>query len=196
MTVDCLERFGIKVKFSPDLREFEVNKQRYKPTQYRVEGDWSSASYLLALGAVAGDVKVTNINPESLQGDRAILDLLKEMGASVKIDQDSVTLRKSGLNAIKTDLSDCIDLLPTMAVLAAVASGTSELVGIERARLKESDRVAVMREGLMRMGVKVEEQRDSLTIVGSNPQSAVIDPRDDHRIAMASRWGIVWASFL
>jgi 3-phosphoshikimate 1-carboxyvinyltransferase len=185
MTIDCLEKFGIKVEFSKDLREFEVRKQRYKPAQYKIEGDWSSASYLLALGAVAGDVKVANINPESLQGDKVILDLLKEMGASVKIDRDSVTVRKSRLNAIQADLSDCIDLLPTMAVLAAVANGVSELVGTERARLKESDRVAAMREGLVRMGIKVEEPGNKLTIIGSSPHSAVIDPRDDHRIAMA-----------
>jgi len=185
MTIDCLEQFGIKVEFSHDLREFEVGKQTFEPAKYRVEGDWSSASYLLALGAVAGEVKVENINPASRQGDKIILNFLRDMGASVEIDQDSVTVRKSRLNVIRADLSDCIDLLPTMVVLAAVADGVSEFVGIERARVKESNRVSAVREGLERMGIKVGEERNRLTIQGSKPKGSLIDPRDDHRIAMA-----------
>ena len=185
MTLDCQERFGVRVECSKDLTGFEVVKQRYKPAKYWVEGDWSSASYLLALGAVAGEVKVENINLASWQGDKVILNFLRDMGASVKIDQDSVTVRKSGLNAIRADLSDCIDLLPTMAVLAAVADGVSELVGIERARIKESDRVSAVRQGLERMGITVGEERNRLTIQGSKPKGSVIVPRDDHRIAMA-----------
>ncbi len=185
MTLDCLQRFGIQVEFSKDLREFEIVKQAYKPAQYRVEGDWSSASYLLALGAVAGEVKVENINPESLQGDKIILNFLRDMGAAVEIDRNLVTVRKSRLHALRADLSDCIDLLPTVAILAAAADGVSEFVGIERARIKESNRVSAVREGLESMGIKVEEQRNRLTIVGSTPKGASIDPRDDHRIAMA-----------
>jgi 3-phosphoshikimate 1-carboxyvinyltransferase len=185
MTLDCLERFGIKVKVSPDFREFEAGNQRYKPTQYQVEGDWSAASYLLALGTVAGEVTVENINPASQQGDKIMLDFLRDMGVSVETDRDSVTVRKSRLKAIRADLSDCIDLLPTMGVLATVADGVSEFVGIERARIKESDRVATVREELVKMGIRVEEQRNSLTITGSSPKGAVINPRDDHRVAMA-----------
>lgn len=185
MTVDCLERFGIKVEFSQDLREFEVRKQTFKPARYQIEGDWSSASYFLALGAVAGEVTVENLNPASRQGDKTMLNLLRDMGASIEINPDLVTVRESRLNAIQADLSDCIDLLPTMAVLAAVANGTSEFVGIERARIKESDRVSALREGLERMGIKVEEARNRLAITGSIPQGSVIDTRDDHRIAMA-----------
>ncbi len=185
MTLDCLERFGIQVEVSPDFRKLEVGNQRYKPSQYRVEGDWSSASYLLALGAIAGEVTVENINPLSRQGDKIMLDFLRGMGAPVETDRDSVTVSKSKLKAIRADLSDCVDLLPTMAVLAATADGVSEFVGIERARLKESDRVAAVREELLKMGVKVKEQRDRLAITGSSPRGAVINPRNDHRIAMA-----------
>ena len=185
MTLDCLEKFGIKVESSPDLTEFSVSRQAYKPAKYRVEGDWSSASYFLALGAVSGEVTVKNLNRQSLQGDRVILDLLKDMGACVSIDGDSVTVKKSSLKAIQADLSDCIDLLPTMAVLAAVADGVSQFVGISRARLKESNRVSALREGLEGMGIKVIEENDRLIITGSEPKGAVIDTRGDHRIAMA-----------
>jgi len=150
-----------------------------------VEGDWSSVSYLLALGAVSGGGSVENLNPQSLQGDRIILNFLKDMGAWVDINGDSVTVRKSNLKAVQADLSDCIDLLPTMAILAAVADGVSQFVGISRARLKESDRVSALREGLGRMGIKVTEESNKLTITGSKPKGAVIDTRGDHRIAMA-----------
>jgi len=185
MTLDCLEKFGIKVDYSQDLREFEVSKQEYKPTKYRVEGDWSSASYLLALGALSGEVEVENLNPESWQGDKIILNLLRDMGALVKVDKNSVTVSRSRLNAVRADLSDCIDLLPTMAVLAASAEGVSELVGIERGRIKESNRVSAVREGLEKMGVKVQEERNRLIITGSRPKGSVIDSKGDHRIAMA-----------
>ncbi len=185
MTLDCLGKFGVKVECSADLTEYIVPRQTYKPAKYRVEGDWSSASYLLALGAVAGEIEVENLNPQSLQGDKIILDFLRDMGALVDINNSSIRVRKSRLNAIRADLSDCIDLLPTMAVLAAAADGVSEFVGINRARIKESNRVAAVREGLKKMGIKVTEERDRLIIAGSEPMGSVIDARNDHRIAMA-----------
>ena len=185
MTLNCLRRFGIEVKASEDLREFEIFKQTYRPAKYWVEGDWSSASYFLALGAVCGEVEVKNLNPESLQGDKMILDFLRDMGARVKVNKNSVTVRKSRLSAIRADLSNCIDLLPTMAVLAAVADGESEFVGIERARIKESNRVSALREGLDRMGIKVGEEGNKLTVTGSIPKGSVVDSKGDHRIAMA-----------
>ncbi|MFC1931140.1 3-phosphoshikimate 1-carboxyvinyltransferase [Chloroflexota bacterium] len=185
MTLDCLKKFGIAVECSEALDEFRTVKQPYRPTKYEVEGDWSSASCFLALGAVSGGVEVENLNPDSFQGDKMMLDFLKDMGALVKINQNSVTVKKSNLRAISADLSDCIDLLPTLVVLAAVADGVSEFFGIERARLKESDRVAAMKEGLEKMGIRVTEEKNKLTIVGSRPKGTVIDSKNDHRIAMA-----------
>jgi len=185
MTLDCLEKFGIQVKSSPDLMEFKVSRQTYKPTKYQVEGDWSSASYLLALGAISGEVAVENLNSQSLQGDKVILNFLKDMGAWVDINGDLITVRKSNLKAIQADLSDCIDLLPTMVILAAVADGVSQFDGISRARLKESNRVSALREGLKRMSIEVIEESNRLTVTGSQPKGAVIDSKGDHRIAMA-----------
>jgi 3-phosphoshikimate 1-carboxyvinyltransferase len=107
------------------------------------------------------------------------------MGAVVKTGRNSVAVRRSRLNAIRADLSDCIDLLPTVAALAASADGASELVGIERGRLKESNRVSAVREGLQKMGIKVQEARNRLIITGPTPKGSVIDSKGDHRIAMA-----------
>lgn len=185
MTIECLEKFGIKVKYSTAVDEFEVGRQEYRPTRYEVQGDWSSASYFLALGAMAGGVQVTNLSSESLQGDKMLVDLLRRMGARVEVGQNSVVVKKSRLKAIRADLTDCIDLLPTVAALAAVADGETELTGIERARLKESDRVAAVRVGLGRIGIRVVDAKNKLTITGGKPKGAVIDSRNDHRIAMA-----------
>jgi len=185
MTIDCMKHFGVKVEHSPDFIKYTVRPQSYKPARYRAEGDWSSASYLLALGAVAGEVDVTNLSRSSHQADRQIWILLNQMGADIHAGHDSVKARKSALKAVKADLSDCIDLLPTMAVLAVAANGVSELTGISRARLKESDRVAAVKEGLKRMGISVREERDTILITGAAPQGAVIDSMGDHRIAMA-----------
>ena len=185
MTLDCLEKFGIRIVSSKDLREFEAIKQTYKPATYEVEGDWSSASYFLALGALSGEVEVENLNPQSRQGDKIILNFLRDMGASFEIKQNSVIVRKSQLRAIPADLSDSIDLLPTMAVLAAVADGVSEFTGIFRARLKESNRVDAVRKALTRMGIKTVEEKNRLTIAGSAPKGSAIDAKGDHRLAMA-----------
>jgi len=185
MTMDTMQWFGVTVAASMEMDEFQVFPQKYKPTRYEVEGDWSSASYLLALGALAGDVEVTNLPSETMQGDRMLVDFLQAMGADVVTGRTAVIARQSKLRAISADLSDCIDLLPTMAVLAAVADGTSRFTGIARARLKESDRVAALRDGLARMGISTNEGRDSLTVGGGYPHGAEIDSRNDHRIAMA-----------
>jgi 3-phosphoshikimate 1-carboxyvinyltransferase len=185
MTLDCLKRFGIEVKASADMRRFKIPKQEYTPAVYKIEGDWSSASYLLALGAVAGWVEVVNLSTDSLQGDRIMLNLLREMGTDVSVSGDSVAVRQSKLKTITADLADCIDLLPTMAVLAALAEGRSIFSGIGRARLKESNRVMAVRDGLEKMAVSVIEEEDRMVIDGTQPKGAEIDSFGDHRIAMA-----------
>jgi 3-phosphoshikimate 1-carboxyvinyltransferase len=185
MTLDCMAKFGVKVEFSKKMDDFYTVKQTYQPTRYEVEGDWSSTSYFLALGALSNGVGIENLNPASLQSDRAMLEFLEQMGADVDISPNTIRVKGSKLKALHADLTNCIDLLPTLAVLAAVAEGTSELVGISRARIKESNRVSAVREGLERMGVKIVEEKDRMLITGSNPKSAVIDSYDDHRIAMA-----------
>ncbi|UCD08686.1 MAG: 3-phosphoshikimate 1-carboxyvinyltransferase [Dehalococcoidales bacterium] len=185
MTLDCLEKFGVEVEYSDEMREYRTARQIYKPTRYTIEGDWSSASYLLTAGAVAGEVEVKNLKPNSLQGDKVLLNFLRDMGAMVDTSTNGISVKKSPLKACKVDLTDCIDLLPTMAVLAAMAEGTSEFTGIARARIKESNRVSAVKTGLEKSGIKVFEEKDKLMITGGEINSAVIDSNNDHRIAMA-----------
>lgn len=185
MTLDCLKAFGIEVFQDPDLTFFTVKPQSYVSARYNVEGDWSSASYLLALGAVAGEICVSNLAAKSRQADREIWVLLNRMGIDLSISSECLITKKSSLKAFTADLSDCIDLLPTVCILAALAGGVSELRGIRRARLKESDRVAAMKTGLQRMGINIREEEDRMLITGTMPRGTIIDSVGDHRIAMA-----------
>ncbi len=213
MTLWCLKQYGINVQTSFD--KFVVRRQRYQPARLEVEGDWSSASYFLALGAACGEIEVANLSAASLQGDRVILEFLRSMGATVRVSGDSVTVSRGELKAIRADLSDCIDLLPTVAVLAALANGKSVFTGIERARIKESDRVTAVRENLKKLDIEVVETKDSLVITGLKTPKPVdeskmeeagkeekkaetarpavtVDSYGDHRIAMA--FGVLGAA--
>ncbi len=190
MTIDCLSKFGIDVDAATDYRRFRIAPQSYQPIRYTVEGDWSAAASLLAFGALTGELTIDNLNSQSQQGDKIILDFLRDMGVWVNIVGNSVTVRRSPLKAINADLTDCIDLLPTLGVLAATACGTSHFTGIGRARLKESNRVAAVRDGLIKMGVDVTEEEYQIIITGSPLKVSTIRT-DDHRIAMA--FGILGA---
>ena len=185
MTLDCMKAFGIEVVHNPDLSAFQISPQAYHAAKYTIEGDWSSASYLLSLGVAAGEIEVTNLTAASRQADREIYDLLNRMGARVSAGRNMITASQSSLRALQADLSDCIDLLPTISALAALADGESELTGIKRARLKESDRIAAVKSGLQRMGIRFIEEEDRVFIPGAKPRGAIIDSRGDHRIAMA-----------
>ena len=109
----------------------------------------------------------------------------RDMGASIELSKSAITVRKSSLNAIQAALSDYTDLLPTLAVLAALACGRSEFSGVARARIKESNRVSALREGLEKMGIAVQEEKDRLTVTGARPKGTTINSKNDHRIAMA-----------
>lgn len=185
MTIECLKKFGVRVSASPTMNEFSVAKQIYRPTDYSIEGDWSQASYLMAIGVLSGETITTNLNAESLQGDRLALGLMQRMGARFSVRRSSVMAQKSFLHGINADMSNCIDLLPTMAVLAATADGSSCFSNIQTARLKESNRVSAICQELQKMGIRTREEEHTLTIIGGSPHGAEIDSHSDHRLAMA-----------
>jgi 3-phosphoshikimate 1-carboxyvinyltransferase len=158
---------------------------KYRASKVNVEGDWSSASYLLAAGAVGGEVTVENLDTESSQADTAMLEILSSMEAGLSFRGGDVTCKKSQLEAVNLDFSDHPDLFPIVSALCSLAKGTSVLTGLERLRLKESDRVASMTEGLKRMGVKVAMDDASVRITGGTVRGADLNPYNDHRIAMS-----------
>ncbi|MFQ6076026.1 MAG: 3-phosphoshikimate 1-carboxyvinyltransferase [Candidatus Bathyarchaeia archaeon] len=185
MTIDAQRHFKVDAVAPPGMEEFFIRKQRYEPTTYSVEGDWSSAAYLLASAALAGRVEVEGLNTSSSQADVKIVEVLRMMGAKVSDRKESVTVERSRLTGVEVDVSDQPDLFPVVSVLCAAAEGRSLIHGTRRLRLKESDRLATMVEGLGRMEVKTDKMGDTLLIEGMAPRGGVIDPRKDHRIAMA-----------
>ncbi len=185
MTLGVMQQFGINIQASEGFTRFTITPQNYRPAQVCIEGDWSSASYLIALGALQGNISVEGLNLLSLQGDKAIVPLLEKMGAYISPGIDSINVKASTLHSLKADMSQCIDLLPTVSILAALASGKSQLKGIARARLKESNRVHAVKKGLKQLGIKVTENDDTIEIEGGKPRGAAIDSFNDHRIAMA-----------
>jgi 3-phosphoshikimate 1-carboxyvinyltransferase len=190
ITIDLLEDFGIDV--AETASGYRVTGgQFYEPTagEYTVPGDFSSASYLLAAGAMAGgEVQVRGVYPGP-QGDSAIVDILERMGASIDWHHEDgvILVEGSQLSGTEVDVGDTPDLLPTIAVLGAVADGESVITNAEHVRYKETDRVAAMAEALEAMGASVTEKQDSLTIHGgdSDLRGTRLDGRGDHRIVMS-----------
>lgn len=185
MTIDAMRRCGIRAIPRDEFTEISVPIGRYKPTKTRIEGDWSSGSFMLAAGVLSGKVHVDNLDMESIQADKEIMLALREMGAQVKVKGNRVTAEKSVLSGLEFDLTDCPDIFPVISVLCATAQGTSRLTGVERLRIKESDRLGAMIEGLRKMGANVKVEGNECVIGEGSLKGAAIDPHWDHRIAMS-----------
>ncbi len=191
VTLEMLELAGVKIQTddSNGTRFIIPGKQRYDFKDYTVPGDFSSASYLLAAAALTdgSEVTVKNLFP-SRQGDKVIIEILKQMGANITWDKEAgnVTVRGGRkLKAITFDAGATPDLVPTVAVLAAAAEGTSRIENAEHVRYKETDRLRALATELPKLGVNLKEERDSLTITGGKLHGASVHGWDDHRIVMA-----------
>jgi 3-phosphoshikimate 1-carboxyvinyltransferase len=172
----------------PGGLRFRMRPAAYTAGTFRVEGDWSGASYFLAAGAVGKDpVRVEGLRGNSLQGDRALVDILRRMGARVDEDAAGVAVHPAILRGIDADMGHCPDLVPTVAVLAAFAQGATTIRNVAHLRIKESDRIAAPAEHLRAAGIAVEELGDGLRIEGGIPQPApLFRAFGDHRIAMSA----------
>jgi 3-phosphoshikimate 1-carboxyvinyltransferase len=216
LTLQCLEDFGIAfcvetrphteapwrkhdaqsrrsiASARPDCLRVTVWPGSYRPGDYLVEGDWSGASYLLAAGALGRrPVRVGGLRENSPQGDSFFLKILKDMGALVEVAPDAVTVFPSPLRAVELDMNSCPDLVPTVAVLAAFACGTSRIHNVAHLRVKESDRIAAPAAELRKAGIVAEEEPDGLIVRGVYPdrphfaKNVMFSAHNDHRIAMS-----------
>lgn len=188
MTVDVLCSFGIEVGHNDDFSEFFIEgRQKYTPRTYNIEGDWSGASCLLVAGAVAGEITITNLNPLSLQADVEIVEALSRAGAEIITENNRITVKKHPLQAFDFDATHCPDLFPALVALAANCDGVSVLKGTERLTHKESDRAETLRDEFGKMGIKIDiSQANTMKVTGGTVRSAVVNSRNDHRIAMAT----------
>lgn len=189
LTLAMMEQMSIRVERTGPSQVRIPAPQTYPPLDYEVEGDCSSASYFWAAAAITGaSVKTFPIHAHSHQGDRRLLDVLEEMGCSVQWDGNGV--RVSGppeLRPIALDMNRIPDMVPTLAVVAAFARGTTRITNVAHLRIKESDRLRALAAELAKFGVPVEELEDGLVITGGRvgAPTGPIDAHDDHRIAMA-----------
>lgn len=186
LTIDCLKKFGISVG-NKDYKEFYIKgNQSYCSRDYRVEGDFSQAAFWIVAGILGGNITCMDLDKNSLQGDRAILEIAEKMGADIKVNENSVEVKKSKTRGTVIDASECPDLVPILAVLGALSSGTTEIVNAKRLRIKECDRLKAMTRELSKIGASIEEREDGLIIKGKESlKGGTVDSWNDHRIAMA-----------
>jgi 3-phosphoshikimate 1-carboxyvinyltransferase len=188
MTIEVLEEFGICIGHENDYKKITIpGNQSYKALPlYIVEGDWSQAAFFCVMGAISGQITLTGLNLNSCQGDKIIMNILKEMGASPEINEQGIRFNRSELKGITVDVSQCPDLVPAIAVAASKAEGITSIINGARLRIKESDRLMTTCRELNNLGADIIEKADGLIIkgkLGLNGGKAF--GSGDHRIVMA-----------
>ncbi|GAA4463414.1 3-phosphoshikimate 1-carboxyvinyltransferase [Nemorincola caseinilytica] len=189
LTLDVLAHFGRHVSHD-NYKVFHIDPARFEYAAHReltIEADWSSASCMLVAGAIAGEVTVPNLFMNSRQADRAILDVLRTIGADMDITDTGITVRRSRMQGFEFDAANCPDLFPALAALASFCDGNSQVTGVHRLFHKESNRVESITEMLWRYGVTFSVEDDTLYIEGREKvQYSYMDGYKDHRIVMAA----------
>lgn len=186
MTLWWLEKLGIKVE-RKGLDWFRIpGGQKYKAFTQRIPGDFSSAAFFAVAAAVTGgNIFLEGLDPTDVQGDKAILDYIREMGAYIRFCDEGISVAGGPLEGGEFDLNATPDALPAMAVAACFAEGETRLVNVPQARIKETDRIAVMAKELSKMGADIKELKDGLVIRRSRLKGAEVEGHSDHRVVMA-----------
>ena len=186
ITLDIMKTFGVHVD-NEGYQRFKVKAgDRYKAQTYRVESDWSSASYFLAAAAVTGgEMTLTDINPHSVQGDAQFTSVLEKMGCRLEKRSHSLHFKGNPLRGITINMNNMPDAVQTLAVIALFAKGETVIQGISNLRIKETDRISALANELSRLGAKVETGEDFLIIRPGDYKGAEIETYNDHRMAMS-----------
>lgn len=190
MTLEWLDQQQIDYshQHSNDTDIFIIKgQQHYKKFSTTISGDFSSASYLIAAGVLlSGTIELTGLNMDDSQADKRLVTILQDMGADIIIHSDRLIIHGGKiLHGTTIDANDIPDLLPTLAVIGTQAIGKTTIVNVPHARIKETDRIHSMTQGLTRLGAKIEEHPDGMTIHQSSLTGAQVDGYGDHRTVMA-----------
>jgi 3-phosphoshikimate 1-carboxyvinyltransferase len=185
MTVEILERFGIVVNRDGYTRFDVPGRQRYRCGSYEVAPDASQAGYFWAAAAVSGaTVTVQGVYADAIQGDVRLAQVLGRMGCRVDATPAGIAVTGGELKAVAVDMGDMPDMVPTLAVVAAFARGTTVITNVAHLRAKECDRLAAVEAELAKMGINAHSTADELHVTGGTPHGAEIETYEDHRIAM------------
>ena len=194
VTVDLASKFRIRMEHN-GFREFFIpGGQHYHPAKLHIEGDWSSAAFMLVAGAIAGEVTAKRMNTLSLQADLAIIQALTKAGAVIITTPDEITVRKRELTGFDFDATQRPDLFPILAVLGANCEGTTHIRGMNRLVYKESNRAEAIVSEYTKLGMDVALEDDVMTVRGGSLSGGTIDSCNDHRIAMAAAIAALAAS--
>ena len=189
ITTAVMRRFGMKIDISEDERTYSLSPCTYRsPGTIAVEGDWSNAALWLVMGAIGkAPVTVTGLNPDSPQGDRRILDVLRDFGADVRWQGGAVTVSPAPLHGTRLDASQIPDLVPVIAAAACAAEGETVIRGIGRLRIKESDRAAAVTDMLSAFGADITTDEETMTVRGRKPlRGCTVSSWNDHRMVMCA----------
>jgi len=187
MTIAIMQDFGVEIE-RQGYERFVIRPSFYFPLSYSIESDASAASYFFAAPAICGGtVRIENISRNSKQGDIAFLDILGQMGCTIReVDNSIEVTGTTSLRGIDIDMRDIPDTAQTLATIAPFASSPTRIRGIASARVKETDRIHATCIELERLGMRVEEHEDGMTIYPCDKiQPATIQTYNDHRMAMA-----------
>ncbi len=187
MTLKWLDEQNIRYEKKEDLSHFIVyGNQSFGPFEKQIPGDWSSATFPLVAAAITGsEVLIKGLDINDVQGDKKIIEYLKNAGATIASNPDGITVKGDSLKCMEIDLNETPDALPALAVLGCAAEGTTVLANVPQARIKETDRIRVMAEELSKMGAEIEEMEDGLIIRKSNLKGTLVNGHKDHRVVMA-----------
>ncbi|NTW73143.1 MAG: 3-phosphoshikimate 1-carboxyvinyltransferase [Eubacteriaceae bacterium] len=187
MTIEMLLRFGIEVE-NHEYSEFTIKgNQEYVASDYSVEGDYSQAAFWLTAGTLGGEIYSNDLRLESLQGDKVIVDIIKNMGGNIEKLLLGYRTSRSDTRGITVDASQCPDLVPIVSVLGSLSSGRTEIINAKRLRIKESDRLDAITQVLTTLGADIFQYTDGLIIQGRDRlKGGEVDSFNDHRIAMAA----------
>jgi 3-phosphoshikimate 1-carboxyvinyltransferase len=187
VTADVMASFGVSLQ-RRGYEHFRVVPAPYRARNYRIEGDYSSASYFFAIAAVCGGrVRVDNLNPASVQGDRRLLDALVGMGCTVSSHGSTIALESDGcLQGIERDMSASPDIVQTLCMVAAKAGSPSRFTGISHLEFKESDRIRAIIGVIQALGGEASCEKGAITIRPAPLHGGVIDAGNDHRTAMSA----------
>ena len=195
MTLSVMEQFGVQVT-NHNYRSFTVTPQAYHRTTYHTPGDASSATYLWSLAAITGShITITNVPTNSEQADAGLLAVLAKMGCTVLADETGSTvvgpqeLKPGKGKTVKVNMRTMPDAVLSLAMVAAVAQGTTVITNVHHLKVKETNRLAVLAENLRRVGVGVKVTDSTIEIRGTGgkllEKPTTIRTHDDHRFAMA-----------